>query len=79
MATYGSVDNLLHFVESNFDSLDRQCLESLLVSFYTLDELLASKYLLISECKKIDITSAISDFIKKRLNTKSEVDVKQSV
>ena len=79
MATYGSVDNLLHFVESNFDSLDRQCLESLLVSFYNLDELLTSKFLLISECKKIDITSAISDFIKKRLNTKSEVDVKHKV
>ena len=51
----------------------------MLVGFYKLEELLASKALLISECKRINLTSEISDFSKKRLNTKSEVGVKQKV
>ena len=78
MATQ-TVDNLLYFVASKFDSLDRQHLNSLLVDFYELDELITSKSILIAECDKISISEAISEYKKKRLNTKSEIDTKQKI
>ena len=74
-----TVDNLLYFVASNFDTLDRQRLNTLLVDFYQLDELTASKSTLIKECEKISISDAISESKKKRLFTKSEVDTKQKI
>ena len=72
-------DNLLYFVSMHFDKLDRQNLNSLLVNFYTLDEFLASKNTLVAECEKISVKDAISEFKKKRLNTRSEADTKQKV
>ena len=74
-----TVNELLCFVATQYDKLDRQNLGSILVDFYSLDELVASKLLLVAECEKINIIDAISDYKKKRLNTKSEDDVKQKV
>ena len=62
-----TADNLLYFVASNFDTLDRQHLHTLLVDTYKLYHLLASKSTLINECGRIDITDAIAEFKKKRL------------
>ena len=78
MAT-SSVDNLLHFVSCHFDSLDRQRLNTLLVEFYSIDEFLTSKSVLVAECEKISITDAISECRKKRHNTKSEAHTKQKL
>ena len=78
MAT-NTVDNLLFFVSTYFDKLDRQSLNSLLVDFYTLDEFVISKNLLIAQCEKIAISDAISEFKKKRLLTKTEIDLKHKV
>ena len=69
-----TVDNLLHFVATNFDTFDRQKIDSLLVDFYTIDELVASKLLLVAECKKIHITDSILENKKRRLFTKSEIE-----
>lgn len=74
-----TADNLLHSVATNFDTLDRQHLNKLLVDTYTLDEFLSSKKILIEECEKINITDAISEYRKKRHNTRSEVDTKQKL
>ena len=64
MATQ-TVDNLLYFVASKFDCLDRQHLNSLLVDFYELDEFITSKAILIAECDKISISETISEYKKK--------------
>ena len=47
--------------------------------FYNLDEQIAAKKTLISECEKIGFSDSISDFKKKRLNTKSTDNVKEKV
>ena len=71
-----TIDNLLYFVNTHFDSLDRQHLNSVLVDFYSLNEFVASKATLIAECDKIDISNSISEYKKKRHNTRSENDTK---
>ena len=78
MAT-NTIDNVLHFVASNFDTLERQKLDTLLVENYKLEELTAAKLLLISECEKINITEDITEFVKRRLLTKSEIALKQKI
>ena len=76
-AMANTVDNILFFVDKNFDTLNRQELNTLIFNFYHLDELTASKAILIAECKKIGITDAIAESSKKRLHTKTESDLKQ--
>ena len=74
-----TVDNVLHVVTSCFDKLAREDLNNIIENFFKADELLASKLLLVSECEKIGVKEAISEFKKKRLNTKSENDIKQKL
>ena len=74
-----TIDNLLCFVASNFDTLERHKLDKLLVDSYDLDELTASKLLLITECEKINLTNAIATYVKRRLFTKSQIDLKQKI
>ena len=66
-------------MSSHFDKLSREDLNNLIVNFYKADELLASKLVLLSECKKIGVKEAISEFKKKRLNTKSENNIKNKL
>ena len=77
--TSNTVDNLLYFVSESFDNLDRRHINNLIVDFYKLDELIAAKTLLISECERIGISDSISEFKKKRHNTRSEGDTKQKL
>ena len=44
--------DVLCFVSTQYDKIDRDSLYSLIVDFYTLDEVTAAKLLLINECKK---------------------------
>ena len=74
-----TIDNVLNFVACNFNILERTKLDSLLVDSYELDELTSSKNLLISECEKIVLSSAIATSVKRRLFTKSESDLKQKI
>ena len=74
-----TVDNLLFFVASNFDSSDRQKLHIPLVNHYNQEQLVTSKRLLVAECDQIQIGSAISESRRRRLNTISDVDTKQKL
>ena len=73
------VDELLCFLSSQFDKLDRNNIFTVILEFYTLDELNVSKKVLVSECEKIHITDAISEFKKERKNTRSIENIKHKV
>ena len=62
-----TINELLCFVATQFDKLDKANICSILARFYTLDELVVSKQLLVSECEKIKVTEEISDYKKRRL------------
>ena len=53
-----TVDDLLYFVASNFDSFDRKRLNTTLVNDYNQDQLVNSKRLL-AECDLIKVGDAI--------------------
>ena len=72
-----TINELLCFVSNQFDKLDRGNLTSIILTTYTHDELVASKIILVAECSKIDVTTSISEFKKKRLNTISTENVKK--
>ena len=74
-----TVDNLLFFVASNFDSLDRNKIHSTLVHHYNQDQLVTSKRLLVAECDRIKVGDAISEFKRRRLNTISDIDTKRKL
>ena len=73
------INELLCFLSNQADQLDRVQLSAILLKFYALDELVTSKLILVTECEKIGVTDAISEFKKKRLKTKSTEDVKEKV
>ena len=58
------IDNVLFVITSCSGKLVREELNSLIVDFYKPEELLASKTLLVSECKKIGIIDDIAEFRK---------------
>ena len=78
MASF-TISEPLCFISNQYDKIDRKNLSVLVQDFYDLDELIASKKTLISECKQIGVINAISEFAKKRNNTKSADDVKEKV
>ena len=57
-------DNLLFTVASNFDTLDRLQLNTLLLKSYNFDEFLSSKTILINECEKIDTVNYVCSVIE---------------
>ena len=74
-----TISEPLCFVSNQTGKIDRTNLSVLLQDFYEIDELIASKKTLISECKRINITNDISESTKKRNNTKSTDDLKEKV
>ena len=57
-----AINELLCFLSNQADQLDRVQLSAILLKFYALDELITAKLLLVTECEKIGITDAISEF-----------------
>ena len=56
-----TISEPLCFVSNQYDKLDRKNLSVLVHDFYDLDELVASKKTLISECKQIGVGRGTSD------------------
>ena len=73
------VNELLCFLSSQYDKLDRENINSILLEFYILEELECAKQILISECEKIDISEEINEFKRERKNTRALEIVKQKV
>ena len=70
------VNELLCFLTIYGDKYDRENLSSLLSGFYTLDESVIAKQHLITECEKLTLIDNISEFKKRRLNSKGDANVK---
>ena len=66
------VNELLCFITFYHDKLDRNSLFSFISEFYSHDEAVSAKLLLIAECDKLRLSKDIADFKKKRLNTKED-------
>ena len=70
------INELLCFLSFYYDKLDRTSLFSVLTDFYSHQEAVSAKQLLIAECEFLGISDEIADFKKKRLNTKGDALLK---
>ena len=66
MATF-IVNELLCFVTNQFDTLNRQNLNSAILEFYTCDELITAKQILVSLCENNGLSSQISELKRNRI------------
>ena len=66
------INELLCFLAFYGDKLDRNSLFSVISEFYTHNEAVDAKELLIAECDTLRLSNAITNFKKKRLNTKED-------
>ena len=71
MGSY-TVNEILCFVSSQFDKLHRQNLNSILLEFYTKDELVTAKQILVSFCEKSSVSDAINPSKKSRIGSNVE-------
>ena len=67
-----TVNELLCFLSFYGDKLDRNSLLTIIAECYTHDEAVTAKHLLFSECEILGLSNGITDFKKKRLNTKGD-------
>lgn len=56
------VNEALCFLTTQFDCLDRETLSKALHDFYSTEEIVDSKQILITECEKVTLTNSITDF-----------------
>ena len=70
-----TVNELLCFVKSQYDKLHRQNLNSVILEFYTREETVLAKNVLISHCEQIGLSNAIAEPRKNRIG----VNVDQKV
>ena len=69
------MNELLCFMVSQFDKLDRQNLSTTLLEFYSKNEVISAKEILVSHCEDSNVSNAINPLKKKRIGT----DVEQKV
>ena len=62
------INELLCFLSTQSDKLDRKNISTVLSDFYSLDEAVTAKDILVSECDLLSISSEISQFKKSRKN-----------
>ena len=78
MAGY-TVNELLCFLATQYDKLDRNNLNSILLEFYSRDEVISAKNILISECDKLNLSSQISDLKKNCIGANVEQKVVKDI
>ena len=61
------VSEVLCFVTTEFDTLNRQNLYSLILEFYTCDELITAKQILVSLCDNNGLSNQIFELEKNRI------------
>ena len=62
-----TVNEVLCFVSSQFDQLNRENLLSTIIEFYKREELSAAKQLLLTQCEKENLSHLINDYKKNRI------------
>ena len=70
MAT--TINDLLHFVITQYDILHRQGLSSILLDSYSKEQFLTAKQLLVLQCEKLNLSNRISDFKRSRISPNIE-------
>ena len=65
-------NELLCFLSCQYDKVEKDTLFSVLCDFYSLDESIAAKQLLINECDKLGLADAIKEYVKRRQNAKGD-------
>ena len=70
------INETLCFLSNQVDKHDREHIFSILSEFYSLDDLTSAKHLLIAECDKLSLADEISDFKKRRQNSKGDAKLK---
>ena len=73
------VNELLCFLSHQFDKLDRSNLNAVLLEFYTREEVVTAKRILIAECEKDNVSNAINDSKKNRIGSNVEQKVIQDL
>ena len=73
------VNELLCFVSTQFDKLDRNNLNSVILEFYARNELIDAKNTLVSICDKIGISNLIAEFRTKRIASNVEQKVAKDI
>ena len=74
-----TVNELLCFVTSQFDKLNRQNLNSILLEFYSREEVLTAKNILVSFCEKNGLSNAIIEPKKNRIGANVEQKVVKDI
>ena len=64
-----TVNEVLCYVTSQYDQLNRENLHSTLVEFYNREELSLAKQLLITQCEKDNLSNHINEFKKNRIGS----------
>ena len=78
MATF-HVNELLCFVSTQYDKLDRENLTSVILEFYARNELIDAKNTLVSVCDKVGISNLITEFRTKRIASNVEQKVAKDI
>ena len=67
-----TVNEVLCYVSSQFDQLNRENLLSTLIEFYKREELSSAKQLLLSQCEKDKLSNHLNEFKKNRIGSNVE-------
>ena len=74
-----AVNELLCFATSQYDKLNRQNLNDILLEFYTREEVIAAKHVLVSNCEKHGLSDAIAEQKIKRIGSNVEQKVVKDI
>ena len=66
------INELLCFVSTQYDKLTRQNLNSIVLEYYSKDDLVTAKQILVNICEKIGLSNNISEFKIKRIGANVE-------
>ena len=73
------VNELLCFLSTQYDKLDRTNLNSAILDFYTREEVIIAKNILVSAGDKCGLSNQISDFKKNRIGSNVEQKVTKDI
>ena len=74
-----TVNELLCFTSVQYDKLDRTNLNSILLDFYSREEVIFAKNVLLAECEKVNLSGAINEFKKNRIGANVEQKVVKDI
>ena len=73
------VNELLCFLTTQYDKVEKTNLNTILLEFYTREEVINAKNILVSICESNGISDQISDFKKNRIGSNVEQKVVKDI